>query len=69
MENLETIVEELKSIEERMNDLIFDAVRLQLSEGGDEQAKETERKLSKARRSLAKCISTLSQPDADDSGD
>ena len=54
MERFEGIADEIASIENRVSDLIFDAVRSQLRDDDAAAAKELERRLAKVRRSLQK---------------
>ncbi len=58
MESLENLAEEIGSIEERVADVIFEAVRAQLA-GENDGAMELERQLSKVRRSLQKAQGIL----------
>jgi hypothetical protein len=52
------LADEVAALEERVSDVIFDAVREQLRDG-DEGAKELERQLAKVRRSLLKAETLL----------
>ncbi len=54
MESFDQFADEVASLETRLSDAIFDAVRAQLRSDGVEEAKELERRLSKVRRSLQK---------------
>ena len=54
MERFDEIADDVSSIEHRVSDLIFDAVRSQLRDDDAESAKELERRLAKVRRSLRK---------------
>ncbi len=53
MSDFESLADEIASLEHRVSDAIFDAVRAQLR-SDDDTAKELERRLSKVRRSLQK---------------
>jgi hypothetical protein len=64
MESFESLADEIASLEQRVADVIFDAVRSQLR-GDDDRAKELERRLSKVRRSLQKAEILLRREDAD----
>jgi len=59
VESYDELADEVSSIERRVSDAIFDAVRAQLREDGADAAKELERRLSKIRRSLQKAESLL----------
>jgi hypothetical protein len=54
MASFSELADEISSLEHRISDVIFDALREQVRSGGDERAKELERQLSKVRRSLQK---------------
>jgi len=54
VEGFEAIADDISSIEDRVSDLIFDAVRSQLRDYDALAAKELERRLAKVRRSLQK---------------
>jgi hypothetical protein len=54
MESLTHLADEVSSIESRVADAIFTALREQLRGEGADEAKELERRLSKVRRSLQK---------------
>jgi hypothetical protein len=69
MQNFEDIATRLAEIESELNDMVLETVQEQLMDGNKAEAAATERQLSKARRSLAKCISTLRGAGADESGD
>ncbi len=53
------LADEVAAIEQRVSDAVFDAVRAQLREGADEGARDTERRLARARRSLQKAEAIL----------
>jgi hypothetical protein len=55
---LDEIVGELRSIEERLRDLAYDRLRL-AAEEGDEQAAADEKRLLAARRALERAINAL----------
>lgn len=63
MESLDDLANEVASLERRISEVIFDMVRAQLRSDGAENAKELERSLSKARRSLQKAEHLLRQSD------
>jgi hypothetical protein len=54
VESYDELADAVSSIEHRVTDVIFDAVRAQLRDDGADEAKELERRLSKVRRSLQK---------------
>jgi Mg2+ and Co2+ transporter CorA len=54
VEDFATIADDVSSIEHRISELIFDAVRSQLRDDDAEAAKKLERRLTKVRRSLQK---------------
>lgn len=59
MESLHDLADEVSSLERRISDVIFDALREQVRSGGSDEAKELERRLSKVRRSLQKAEALL----------
>ena len=59
MRAFDELADELASVEARVNDVIFDAVRHQMRDGDEEAARDTERELAKVRRHLAKAIAIL----------
>lgn len=65
MESFEALADEVASIEEKVADAIFNAVREQLR-GASDDAKELERRLSKVRRSLQKAEALLRHAPHDD---
>ena len=65
MDSFSSLADEVASLEGRVADAIFDAVRSQLRGEGSEQAKELERRLSKVRRSLQKAEMLLRGADGD----
>lgn len=54
----EAIIAELVPLEARLRDLAYDALR-RAAEDGDDDAREDERQLNKARRALEKAIRDL----------
>jgi hypothetical protein len=65
MESLTALADEIASLETRISDIIFDALRDQVRSGASEEAKELERRLSKVRRSLQKAEMLLRGTDED----
>lgn len=63
MESFDQLADEISSLERRVADVIFDAVRSQLR--GDDSAKELERRLSRVRRSLQKAEMLLRREESD----
>jgi hypothetical protein len=59
VESLHDLADEVASLETRISDVIFDALREQVRSGGSDEAKLLERRLSKVRRSLQKAESLL----------
>jgi len=59
MQSFDELADEVSSIESRVSDAIYDALRAQVNEDEPDNAKELERRLSKARRSLQKAESLL----------
>ena len=59
MQSFDELADEVSSIESRVSDAIYDAIRAQLNEDEPDNAKELERRLSKVRRSLQKAESLL----------
>jgi hypothetical protein len=53
VESFDALADEVGALESRVSDAMFDALRAQLHDGG-EDAKELERRLAKVRRSLQK---------------
>jgi hypothetical protein len=53
VESFDALADEVGALEGRVSDAMFDALRAQLHDGGDD-AKELERRLAKVRRSLQK---------------
>jgi hypothetical protein len=64
MESFTSLANEISELESRVSDAIFDAVRSQLRDGGEE-AKELERRLAKVRRSLQKAEAILRREESD----
>ena len=54
MESFDALADEVGALESRVAAAIFDTVRAQLRAEGADEAKELERRLAKARRSLQK---------------
>lgn len=69
MESLDDLADEVASLERRVSDAIFDAVRAQLRNDDAESAKELERQLAKVRRSLQKAEHLLRRTDVDADAD
>ena len=65
MDSFSSLADEVASLEGRVADAIFDAVRAQLRSDGADEAKELERRLSKVRRSLQKAEMLLRGADSD----
>lgn len=59
---LDDIVAQLTSIEERLRDLAYDRLRV-AAEDGDEVAAAEEKKLLQARRAVERAIRALDAPD------
>lgn len=59
MQTFDELADEVSSIESRVSDAIYDALRAQVNEDEPDNAKELERRLSKVRRSLQKAESLL----------
>jgi hypothetical protein len=55
-----SIVERLRSIEEELRDLAFD--RLREAAGGDERARDDEKRVLQARRAIERAIRALDGP-------
>lgn len=55
-----SIVERLRSIEEELRDLAFD--RLREAAGGDERARDDEKRVLQARRAIERSIRALDGP-------
>ena len=64
MTDFETLADEVAALESRVSDVIFETVRAQLRNEGND-ANELERRLSKVRRSLQKAEYLLRQESAD----
>jgi hypothetical protein len=54
MESLGELADEIASVQSRVSDIMFDALRAQLRNDQADQSKELERRLAKVRRSLEK---------------
>jgi len=59
MQSFDELADEVSSIESRVSDAIYDALRAQVNADEPENAKELERRLSKVRRSLQKAEALL----------
>lgn len=59
MQSFDELADEVSSIESRVSDAIYDALRAQVNADEPGDAKELERRLSKVRRSLQKAESLL----------
>jgi hypothetical protein len=64
-ESLSDLADEVSSLERRVSDVIFDAVRSQLREESAEQARELEKRLSRVRRHLRQAEGLLRDLDDD----
>ena len=69
MRNQSEIASALYEIELALDELIFEQVQEQLAAGASENAKEAEKRLAKARRSVQKAIVALSGDNSLDLGD
>jgi hypothetical protein len=58
-ESLSDLADAVGSLERRVSDVIFDAVRAQLRDDEADEAHELERRLAKVRRSLQKAEGLL----------
>jgi hypothetical protein len=56
-ESVDDIVEQLRTLEERLRDLAYD--RLREAAAGDDEAKADEKRLNQARRALERAIKAL----------
>ncbi len=65
MSDFAALADEVAALEQRVNDAVFDAVRAQLRDEGD-GARELERQLARARRSLQKAEAILRGVSSDD---
>jgi len=54
VESLSGLADEIASVQGRVSDLMYDALRAQLRSPDADEAKEMERRLAKVRRSLQK---------------
>ena len=64
-ESLSDLADAVSSLERRVSDIIFDAVRTQLGDDEANEAHELERRLAKVRRSLQKAEGLLRGYDGD----
>ncbi len=51
--------DEIAALEQRVSDAVFDAVRAQLRDGANDDARDAERRLARVRRSLQKAEAIL----------
>jgi Mg2+ and Co2+ transporter CorA len=65
MQSFDDLADEVSSIESRVSDAIYDALRAQVNADEPENAKDLERRLSKVRRSLQKAEALLRGASAD----
>jgi len=65
MQSFDELADEVSSIESRVSDAIYDALRAQVNADEPENAKELERRLSQVRRSLQKAEVLLRGVSAD----
>ncbi|MEI8268383.1 MAG: hypothetical protein WCG18_00170 [Acidimicrobiaceae bacterium] len=65
MQSFDELADEVSSIESRVSDAIYDALRAQVNADEPENAKDLERRLSKVRRSLQKAEALLRGASAD----
>ncbi len=66
MENYEELANDVAALEQRVADLIFEAVRAQMKTDDSEGARQIERHLSRVRRSLQKAEHLLRRRDVSD---
>ena len=59
------LADDVASLERRVSDLIYDAVRAQIRDLDDHDARDVEKRLAKVRRSLQKAESLLRGVDQD----
>ncbi len=59
MSDLDSLADEVAALEGRLSEAIFEAVRAQLRDSDDGEARELERRLARARRSLVKAEALL----------
>ncbi len=59
MESFDGLADEVSSLEHRVADAIFDAIRAQLRSPDDVASKDLEKRLAKVRRSLLKAEALL----------
>jgi hypothetical protein len=59
VESLGDLADEIASVQSRVSDIMFDALRAQLRDSKADEAKELERRLAKVRRSLEKAETLL----------
>ena len=51
--------DEIAALEQRVSDAVFDAVRAQLRDGANDDARDAERRLARVRRSLQRAEAIL----------
>lgn len=59
MESLGGLADEIAALEQRVSDVIYDALRAQVRGENSEQARDLERRLARVRRSLHKAAAEL----------
>ena len=59
MTSFSDLADEVATLEQRVSDAVFDALRAQLRDGTDDAAREAERQLARVRRSLQKAEAIL----------
>ena len=65
MQSFDELADEVSSIESRVSDAIYDALRAQVNADEPEKAKDVDRRLSKVRRILQKADALLRGASAD----
>ena len=64
-DSLDQLADEVGALEQRVSDVIFDAVRAQLRDDAADAARELERRLTRVRRSLQKAEGLLRDAERD----
>ena len=59
MTSFSDLADEVATLEQRVSDAVFDALRAQLRDTTDDAAREAERQLARVRRSLQKAEAIL----------
>lgn len=59
MESLGALADEIAALEQRVSDVIYDALRAQVRGENSQQAKELERRLARVRRNLCRAEAEL----------